>query len=260
MTDLQPADLHHPLLLRAMDGLADRLTVLRRRPSTLALAPLLPQASWAGPALGELLVARLAAQGLRGLRLGDGIEPVDLGILLLQGGASEHRAALNWAKARLAPDGVVAVACLGAASLPTLQQSLGPRAAEWVDACLIDLHDLGDLMVGSGLRAPVMESQGLALTYSSPGRAAQDLSWLGPRWAEGLAGLPPAGPMAEQTAAIAAVARTTVSLELVFGHAFGAQAAGLDVPSPRGRGAAPPVSVVRFQPAGRKDTDPGIDF
>jgi len=125
----------------------------------------------------------------------------------------------------LAVDGFLMFSCLGPDSLVELvrlYESMGwgrPLPA-WVD-----MHDLGDMMVEAGFADPVMDQERLRLTWSDPAKLLADLRSLGgnvsaarfpglrtPRWRGRL---------------LAALERLrgpdgliTLSLELVYGHAF----------------------------------------
>lgn len=136
-----------------------------------------------------------------------------------------------WQRA-LAVDGFLMFCTLGPGSLPQLRELY--RQAGWGSpaAPLVDMHDLGDMMVAAGLADPVMDQESLTLTWSSPEAALAELRSLGgnvdplrhpalrtPRWRarllEGLAA----------QARGRADGRVALSFELVYGHAFKAEPA-----------------------------------
>ncbi len=125
----------------------------------------------------------------------------------------------------LAVDGFLMFSCLGPDSLVELVRlydalGWGRPLPAWVD-----MHDLGDMMVEAGFADPVMDQERLRLTWEDPAKLLADLHALGgnvaparfpglrtPRWRarllaalDGLRG--PDGLI-------------TLSLELVYGHAF----------------------------------------
>lgn len=251
----------HPLLNRLLAGLAERLALLKDPPRTLLVVG---PTHWAWPS-PELWCDMFSKEGLPGLQPRVGAEPVDLLCLVALGGIQSHRAALRAERAGLSPRGVVAVAGLGAASLAAAQRQAGANIAAWADAHLTDMHDMGDLFLSSGLRAPVMESQPLGLSYSNAARAVRDLAWLG---GLGMSSRPLRRALAPSCDARNPVGqrvgmvdpdRLLLEFELVFGHAFGPEAPGL-VAAPKAAGATDGLSVVRFQPGKPKDTNPGIGF
>ena len=122
--------------------------------------------------------------------------------------------------------GLLAFSTLGPDSLLGLR-----RAWQAADAGLhvhrfLDMHDIGDAAVRSGLRDPVLDVDRLTVTYRSPADLFRDLSATGAR--NSLAGrrrsLTGTRSFAAMTAALDA-ARTDgligIDLELVFGHCWG---------------------------------------
>jgi malonyl-CoA O-methyltransferase len=84
----------------------------------------------------------------------------------------------QWHK-MLAVDGFLMFSCLGpdtAVELRKLYQQLGwPSAAH----PLTDMHDWGDLLVGSGFAEPIMDMERIVLTFATPERALQELRGIG---------------------------------------------------------------------------------
>jgi malonyl-CoA O-methyltransferase len=126
---------------------------------------------------------------------------------------------------QLAVGGFAMFSCFGPDTLRELRElyrQLGwpPPAPEFVD-----MHDLGDMLVGAGFADPVMDQETLALTWGDPQALLTELRSLGcnaspargtglrtPRWrrrlVDALASL--TGPDG----------RLRLSFEIVYGHAF----------------------------------------
>ncbi|MFI0545444.1 MAG: biotin synthase [Brachymonas sp.] len=125
----------------------------------------------------------------------------------------------------LATGGVLFFSCLGPDTLRPLQriyQRLG-----WPSPIqrLVDMHDLGDALVNTGLATPVMEMEQLTLTYSSPAALLQELRTLGRNLHPGrfpaLRGRAwRAQLMAELEGLRAADGRIHLPIEIIYGHAF----------------------------------------
>lgn len=129
-----------------------------------------------------------------------------------------------WRRA-LAPGGFLMFSTLGPGSLPELRALYQRQGWGSPMAPLVDMHDLGDMLVEAGFADPVMDQEVLTLTWASPQAVLAELRSLGangdparsagcrtPRWRarleQALAGL--AGPDG----------RIALSFELVYGHAF----------------------------------------
>ncbi len=129
-----------------------------------------------------------------------------------------------WQRA-LAVDGFLMFSTLGPDTLKTLRELY--RDAGWgtPHAPFVDMHDLGDMLVGAGFAEPVMDQERLTLTWATPAALLDELRGLGvnadpargaglrtPRWRERL------------EAALAARAgrdgRIALEFEIVYGHAF----------------------------------------
>jgi malonyl-CoA O-methyltransferase len=138
-------------------------------------------------------------------------------------------------RAALAVDGFLMFSTLGPDTLRTLRELY--REAGWGSphAPFVDMHDLGDMLVGAGFADPVMDQELLRLTWSAPAALLAELRTLGinadpsrhaglrtPRW------------RARLEAALAERAqpdgRIALEFEVVYGHAFN--------PPPRARVAA----------------------
>jgi len=110
----------------------------------------------------------------------------------------------------LRKDGVFAFSTLGPDSLLELRQAWQELGAEEETGCFLDMHDLGDAAVRSGLRDPVLDVDRTAISYESIDSLSRDLQALGAP-ATLLAALGKgwrAGPQ-------------RFDLELVFGHCWG---------------------------------------
>lgn len=130
----------------------------------------------------------------------------------------------QWRRA-LAPEGFLMFSTLGPGTLGRLRTLY--REAGWGTAMapLVDMHDLGDMMVEAGLADPVMDQETLRLTWATPEALLAELRSLGanaapdrcaglrtPRWRQRLL-----GALAEQAGADGRIA---LEFELVYGHAF----------------------------------------
>lgn len=122
-------------------------------------------------------------------------------------------------------DGFVLFSTLGPGTLLELQRLY--RKLQWGSpmASMIDMHDLGDMLVGSGFADPVMDQETLTLHWSDVGRLLDELRSLGgnadpqrqpglrtPRWRDRW--------LREVSQAADAAGRISMSFEVVYGHAF----------------------------------------
>ena len=129
-----------------------------------------------------------------------------------------------WQRA-LAVDGFVMFCTLGPGTLQSLA-ALYARAG-WPAplAPLVDMHDLGDMLVQAGFADPVMDQETLRLTWRDAEAALAELRTLGlnaapargrglrtPRWRQRLLQLLQAGSGVD--------GRVVLEFELVYGHAF----------------------------------------
>jgi malonyl-CoA O-methyltransferase len=137
----------------------------------------------------------------------------------------DPRVRLDRWRAALADDGFLMFTTLGPGSFAGLRAVY--EAAGWgpPQAPLVDMHDLGDMLVEAGFAEPVMDQETLRLTYADGAALLRDLRAFGinadpgraaglrtPRWRRQLeAGLAQhAGPDG----------RPVLEIELVYGHAF----------------------------------------
>jgi malonyl-CoA O-methyltransferase len=92
-------------------------------------------------------------------------------------------------------------------------------------APLVDMHDLGDMLVHAGFADPVMDQETLTLTWTSPEALLDELRGLGgnadPRRAAGSRTPRWKRRLADALAARAdAQGRIALRFEVVYGHAF----------------------------------------
>lgn len=88
-----------------------------------------------------------------------------------------------------------------------------------------DMHDIGDGLVQSGLRDPVLDVDRLEVSYGDTSKLFADLTRAGARnaIASRARGLSGRGKFAAMTAALAdSQGKITLDLELVYGHCWGA--------------------------------------
>lgn len=145
-------------------------------------------------------------------------------VLALPGAPDAQAQVRAWARA-LAPGGFLMVAGLGATSLALLRAVYEQAGWGVPHAPLLDMHDLGDMLVAGGLEGPVVDQEPLTLTYATPDALLAELRQLGhnlapdrygglrtPRWREQL--------HAALAARRDAEGRIALTLEVVYGHAF----------------------------------------
>lgn len=140
--------------------------------------------------------------------------------------ASVDPAALiaRWQRA-LSADGFVMFSCLGPDTLRELRELY--RRAGWPPAMaeLVDMHDLGDMLVQAGFADPVMDQEVLTLSWDSPQAVLRELRSLGgnaspdrfaglrtPRWRQRL--------LNALHALAAPDGRIHLRFEVAYGHAF----------------------------------------
>jgi malonyl-CoA O-methyltransferase len=159
----------------------------------------------------------------------------------------------QWKRA-LAVDGFLMFSTLGPGTLAGLRALY--RDAGWGSphAPFVDMHDLGDMLVGAGFADPVMDQETLTLTWATPAALLAELRTLGinadpqrfgglrtPRWRVRLE-----AALAERADA---QGRIALGFEIVYGHAFN--------PPPRAKVAAEtrlaPEDLQRMARRGRRD-------
>lgn len=152
--------------------------------------------------------------------------------MLLHGRADPPAVLRAWQRA-LAADGFLMFSTLGPGTLEGLRELHARHGWGVPMAALVDMHDLGDMLVEAGFADPVMDQETLTLTWPDARAALAELRTLGgnahparfaglrtPRW---LARLQAA--MAHELAQGAAPqgaadGRIALTFEVVYGHAF----------------------------------------
>lgn len=134
----------------------------------------------------------------------------------------------RWRRA-LSMEGFVMFSTLGPGTLASLREAY--REAGWgvPHAPFVDMHDLGDMLVGAGFAAPVMDQETLRLTWATPAALRAELRGLGinadparhaglrtPRWLARLDAALAARAQPDQ----AGERRIALEFEIVYGHAF----------------------------------------
>lgn len=122
--------------------------------------------------------------------------------------------------------GVFAFATLGPDSLLELR-----RAWHGIDGHahvnhFLDMHDVGDALLRSGLRDPVLDVDRLRVQYDAPGKLFSDLGRIGARNAlrarnPSLTGRRQFGKMLDALSEGSATGNIELDLELVYGHCWG---------------------------------------
>jgi len=130
----------------------------------------------------------------------------------------------QWHRA-LAQDGFLMFSTLGPGSLVALQRLFRQQGWGPAFAPMVDMHDLGDMLIESGFADPVMDQEILTLTWAEPAALLAELRQLGgnahparhpglrtPRWRQEL--MSALHGLAERNGRIA------LEFEIVYGHAF----------------------------------------
>lgn len=122
-------------------------------------------------------------------------------------------------------EGCLMFSCLGPDSFIELRpiferEGWGPPSPDWAD-----MHDIGDLLVHAGFADPVMDQEHLRLTWGSPADLLRDLRALGGNVAPArLRGLRTKAWRERLMQALESLrgadGRLSLSVELVYGHAF----------------------------------------
>lgn len=138
----------------------------------------------------------------------------------------------------LTAEGLLMFSTLGPDTLQELRRSFAradPGFAHVHD--FIDMHDLGDMLVGAGFNAPVMDMETITLTYADVMALARELRAAGATSAlssrrRGLSGRGLWERLRQASAALHVDGRLPASFEIVYGHAWKPQprAAASDAP------------------------------
>lgn len=121
----------------------------------------------------ELICADLADTGLAP-------ESVDLiwSNLALHWHPAPHKVLREWSRL-LRPDGLVFFSGWGPATGQEIRQALAAANLQTATLPLVDMHDLGDIMVEQGFADPVMDQETITLTYDNAGALLADARRLG---------------------------------------------------------------------------------
>lgn len=127
----------------------------------------------------------------------------------------------------IAVDGFLMFSTFGPGCLPEIRQLYAERGWGPPLAPIVDMHDLGDMLVEAGFANPVMDQEQVVLTWARPEAALEELRTLGcnahPSRFPGCRGR---GWHASLRRALADIARrrgdgrVALSFEIAYGHAF----------------------------------------
>ena len=123
----------------------------------------------------------------------------------------------NWSQA-LHDNGLLFFSHLGDQSLPEIRQILRQHALPYSAPTLIDMHDLGDVLLEHQFYDPIVDTISLTLSYQSPAALLQDIAELG-IWQA----LRPSDEAAAQNLVQQAWQQgslKTLTLEIIQGHAL----------------------------------------
>lgn len=136
----------------------------------------------------------------------------------------------QWQRA-LVVDGFVMFSCFGPDTVRELRTLY--RALEWPSPSIdfVDMHDLGDMMVGAGFADPVMDQETLTLTWATPEALLSELRTLGGNASPArFAGLRGRQWLRRLHGALASLkqggGRIAMTFEIAYGHAFRAPLRG----------------------------------
>ena len=144
--------------------------------------------------------------------------------MMLQAEADPHAVFAQWHRA-LAVEGFLMFSTLGPDTLRELRELYADLKWPAPMAELVDMHDLGDMLVQAGFADPVMDQETLSLTWPTPQALLAELRSLGgnahprrfaglrtPRWRERLHAVLRERADAE--------GRLRLRFEVIYGHAF----------------------------------------
>ena len=242
-------DAHDVVHVRVRDGLLDRLEPMQVSPSVIVdlgaatgflgaeLARRYPRASVVAADLSGAMLRR-CRQHRRGLLRRPLLRPVqcDAAALPFSDGSVDFVASslllpflrslppiLAEVRRVLRPGGLFLFASLGPDSFAALRAAGSGAPAN----AFVDMHDLGDALLGVGLRDPVLDVDRLELSYRDWPTLAADLRAVGAAGGAG-SGLGGRGRQQALQAQLfgANGDPAAVGLELVYGHCWGGAAAG----------------------------------
>jgi malonyl-CoA O-methyltransferase len=126
----------------------------------------------------------------------------------------------------LAIDGYLMFSCLGPDTVRELRQIYQEEGWPAAAHPLTDMHDWGDLLVGTGFAEPVMDMERIVLSFATPERALQELRGLGrnlhPARFAGLRGKGWHRKLLArmQESLTNAQGQIELTFEIIYGHAF----------------------------------------
>jgi malonyl-CoA O-methyltransferase len=126
----------------------------------------------------------------------------------------------------LAVDGYLMFSCLGPDTVRELRQIYQEEGWQAAAHPLTDMHDWGDLLVGTGFAEPVMDMERIVLSFAKPERALQELRGLGrnlhPARFAGLRGKEWHRKLLArmQERLTNAQGQIELTFEIIYGHAF----------------------------------------
>ncbi len=144
--------------------------------------------------------------------------------MMLHGSVDPAALFARWQRA-LTTDGFVMFSCLGPGSLRELRDVYDRNGWSPAMAELVDMHDLGDMLVAAGFANPVMDQELLTLTWATPQALLSELRQMGGNAApQRQAGLRTPRWRARLEDALQALAgpdgRIALTFEVAYGHAF----------------------------------------
>jgi malonyl-CoA O-methyltransferase len=210
-------DIALPMLVHARAKGGERPTAMQR-----LLAPLLGRDASTAPAFvcGDLAALPFAARSF------------DLvwSNLALQWVSDLPRALAEMHRV-LRPDGLVSFTTFGPDTLREVRAAFAGVDAHPHVSRFVDMHDIGDMLVGAGFADPVLHMETFTLAYAGAAPLLRDLKAIGAtnatqgrprglmgrqRWARALAAL-------ERTRGAGADGRLSATFEVVYGHAWKAE-------------------------------------
>lgn len=173
----------------------------------------------------QSLISKLQGQSKRMLRpVEDGSAHMVWANMALHAEPDPAAAVKQWHR-MLAVDGYLMFSCLGPDTALELRQVFDQES--WSPAAhpLTDMHDWGDLLVGTGFAEPVMDMERIVLGFASAERALQELRGIGrnlhPKRFAGLRGRAWKAKLLQVLEALKnSQGQIELTFEVIYGHAF----------------------------------------
>jgi malonyl-CoA O-methyltransferase len=168
--------------------------------------------------------APLACAEAAALPLPDASVDLVFSNLMLHWHPQPHTVFPEWLRV-LRVDGLLLFSCFGPDSLKELRRAYAAAGITARPMPFVDMHDFGDMMVGAGYAAPVMDAETIRLTYPSARALLREVAALGgnPRddRAPGLVGARHVRALLRELEAMRdAQGRIALSFEIAYGHAW----------------------------------------